>query len=246
MTHPVWPLFDLQVRTPRLELRYIDDEMATELALLAAKGIHPPDFMPFAMPWSEEPSPLLERNTMQFYWRCRAELSPAKWNIPLAVLVEGAVVGTTGLITHDFQVLRTFETGSWLGREHQGAGIGKEMRIATLHLGFLGFGAQRATTGAWEDNGPSLGVTNSLGYVANGHRVQRTTLRDDARRLPDPPAPRRHHGERGRRLPRAARAGAHRRLTPSTSVHSRSVAVHSCTGAAPRARHSVSRRAGTR
>lgn len=171
MTHPVWPLFDLQVRTPRLELRYIDDEMATELALLAAKGIHPPDFMPFAMPWSEEPSPLLERNTMQFYWRCRAELSPAKWNIPLAVLVEGAVVGTTGLITHDFQVLRTFETGSWLGREHQGAGIGKEMRIATLHLGFLGFGAQRATTGAWEDNGPSLGVTNSLGYVANGHRA---------------------------------------------------------------------------
>lgn len=171
MTHPVWPLFDLQVRTPRLELRYIDDEMATELALLAAKGIHPPDFMPFAMPWSEEPSPQLERNTMQFYWRCRAELSPAKWNIPLAVLVEGAVVGTTGLITHDFQVLRTFETGSWLGREHQGAGIGKEMRIATLHLGFLGFGAQRATTGAWEDNGPSLGVTNSLGYVANGHRA---------------------------------------------------------------------------
>jgi len=68
-------------------------------------------------------------------------------------------------------VLRTFETGSWLGREHQGAGIGKEMRIATLHLGFLGFGAQRATTGAWEDNGPSLGVTNSLGYVANGHRA---------------------------------------------------------------------------
>lgn len=171
MTHPVWPLFDLQVRTPRLELRYIDDEMATELALLAAKGIHPPDFMPFAMPWSEEPSPQLERNTMQFYWRCRAELSPAKWTIELAVLVEGAVVGTTGLITHDFRVLRTFETGSWLGREHQGAGIGKEMRIATLHLGFLGFGAQRATTGAWEDNGPSLGVTNSLGYVANGHRA---------------------------------------------------------------------------
>lgn len=60
MTHPVWPLFDLRVRTPRLELRYIDDEMATELALLATKGIHDADFMPFTMPWSLEPSPVLE------------------------------------------------------------------------------------------------------------------------------------------------------------------------------------------
>lgn len=170
MTHPIWPLFDLRVCTPRLELRYIDDELAKELALLAAKGIHPPDFMPFAMPWSDVPSPLQERNTMQFYWRSRSEVSPAKWTIELAVLVEGVVVGTSGLITSDFQLLRTFETGSWLGREHQGKGIGKEMRVATLQLGFVGFGGHRATTGAWEDNGPSLGVTNSLGYLANGQR----------------------------------------------------------------------------
>jgi len=176
MTHPIWPLFDLRVRTPRLEMRYIDDEMAADLALLAAKGIHPPGVMPFAMPWSEVPSPLQERNTMQFYWRSRADVSPAKWSMELAVLVDGVVVGTSGLMTSEFQVLRTFETGSWLGREHQGKGIGKEMRIATLHLGFDGFGGHRATTCAWEDNGPSLGVTNSLGYLANG---QRSAVRKD-------------------------------------------------------------------
>ena len=34
-----------------------------------------------------------------------------------------------------FRTLRTFETGSWLGREFQGRGIGKEMRAATL-IGF--------------------------------------------------------------------------------------------------------------
>jgi hypothetical protein len=38
-------------------------------------------------------------------------------------------------------MLREFESGSWLGREHQGRGLGKEMREATLHLGFEGLGA---------------------------------------------------------------------------------------------------------
>ena len=170
MTHPVWPLFDLRVRTPRLELRYIDDEMAAELALLATQGIHDPEFMPFAMPWSTEPSPTLERNTMQFYWRCRAELSPTSWNINLATIVGGKVVGTTALIATDFPILRQFETGSWLGRAYQGQGIGKEMRVATLHLGFLGLAGDTATTSAWEDNGPSLGVTNKLGYSLAGTR----------------------------------------------------------------------------
>lgn len=170
MTHPVWPLFDLRVRTPRVELRYIDDEMATELAVLATKGIHDADFMPFAMPWSLEASPILERNTMQFYWRCRAEFTPTDWSINLATIVDGEVVGTTGLMAKEFPILRQFETGSWLGAAYQGRGIGKEMRIAALHLGFIGLGGLTATTSAWHDNGPSLGVTASLGYTAAGTR----------------------------------------------------------------------------
>lgn len=170
MTHSVWPLFDLRVRTPRLELRYVDDEMAAELAQLAAQGIHDPDFMPFNEPWSQVPSPTLERNTMQFYWRCRAEFVPASWNLNLATIVEGAVVGTTALFANEFPTLRQFETGSWLGRQFQGKGIGKEMRLASLQLGFVGFGAEFATTGAFDDNGPSLGVTGSLGYSATGRR----------------------------------------------------------------------------
>ncbi|MDP2289815.1 MAG: GNAT family protein [Actinomycetota bacterium] len=170
MTHPTWPLYDLRVRTPRLELRYIDDALAVELALLAAQGIHEPDFMPFSIPWTQEPSPALERNTMQFYWRCRAETTATHWSINLATLVDGVVVGTTGMMAEQFPTLRVFETGSWLGRAHQGKGIGKEMRLATLHLGFLGLDAEVATTGAWHDNGPSLGVTNSLGYTPVGHR----------------------------------------------------------------------------
>lgn len=178
MTHPTWPLFDLRVRTPRVELRYVDDELATELALLAQRGIHDPDTMPFGIPWSDVESPQLERNTMQFYWRCRAETTPDSWSMNLATIVDEKVVGSTALETTNFPTLREFGTGSWLGREFQGRGIGKEMRVATLHLGFLGLGGGHATTAAWADNSPSLGVTRSLGYASNGTR--RALRREDA------------------------------------------------------------------
>lgn len=170
MAHPHWPLFDVEVHTPRLTMRYIDDELGVELADLAARGIHDPGWMPFGVPWSNAEPPALQRQALQFYWRCRAELSPDHWNINFAVIVDDTVVGTTGLIAADFVRMRQFETGSWLGRAFQGQGIGKEMRVATLTLGFLGLGAEWATTGAWQDNGPSLGVTKSLGYTPSGSR----------------------------------------------------------------------------
>ena len=176
MANHHWPLFDLEIRTPTMTLRYIDDELGMALADLAVHGIHDPGFMPFAMPWSRNRSPQLEQQAMQFYWRCRAETSPTSWNINFAAIVDGTVVGTSGIMASEFGKLRQFETGSWLGREFQGRGLGKEMRIATLTLGFVGFEAEFATTGAWHDNEPSLGVTRSLGYTESGRR---RAVRDD-------------------------------------------------------------------
>lgn len=168
MTHPIWPFYDLTVHSPRLELRYVDDQLAVELALLAAKGIHEPGAMPFLAPWSLEPSPQIERNTLRSFWRRRAELTPAAWTLSLAAVVDGSAVGLTMISAAEFPTLRQFRTGSWLGREHQGQGFGKEMRLASLHLGFLGLDAEIATTAAFDDNGPSLGVTRSLGYEEDG------------------------------------------------------------------------------
>lgn len=172
MAHPYWPLFDLEVRTPRLTLRYIDDELGVELAALAARGIHDPGFMPFGVPWTDEPSPAMERQAIQFYWRTRASCGPESWNVQFAVLVDDEVVGSTGLEAQQFPALRTFETGSWLGRAYQGQGLGTEMRVATLHVGFVALDALVATTGAFADNAPSLGVTSKLAYEPNGTGVQ--------------------------------------------------------------------------
>ena len=53
MGSPYWPLFDLRITTPRVELRPPTDEDLFALASLAAAGVHDPDFMPFAIPWTE-------------------------------------------------------------------------------------------------------------------------------------------------------------------------------------------------
>lgn len=179
MGHPYWPLFDLEVRTPRLTLVGVDDGIATELAALAAGGVHDPSFAPFYVPWTDLDPPELERGVLQFHWRSRADTCPAAWRVPFAAVLDGEVVGSTDLAADDFPVLRQFETGSWLGRRFQGQGLGKEMRIATLSVGFLALDAELATTGAWHDNAPSLGVTRSLGYERNGERRARRRDRAD-------------------------------------------------------------------
>lgn len=171
MAASFWPLFDLTIRTPRLTMRPPNDADVFALALLASRGIHDPKDMPFRHPWTDVPSPQFERNTLQFHWRVRASWSVEEWHLPFAVWVDGEIVGQQDIVGRDFLHTRTFETGSWLGQAHQGQGIGKEMRLAILHLGFLGLGAERAETGAYEYNAASLGVTQALGYVDNGDAV---------------------------------------------------------------------------
>ena len=172
MAHPYWPLFDVRIRTPRLALVYPDDDLLVQLAALAAGGIHDPAYMPFSHPWTDRPPGELERATLQFHWRNRASWTPSSWECDFVVMLDGEPVGTQGLRANDFSTLRCFETGSWLGRSHQGRGIGKEMRQAILHFGFAGLDAEIATTGAFDDNAASLGVTRSLGYTSNGETYE--------------------------------------------------------------------------
>ena len=171
MERSIWPLFDLEIITPELTLRYPDDELLAALVGVAAAGVHDPSYMPFSVPWTRHASPQLEQEALRFHWQNRADLRPTAFRIPLAVIVDGEVVGASDLTATDFPTLRRFETGSWLGREHQGRGLGKLIRRATLALGFDGFDAKLATTSAWHDNGPSLGVTRSLGYTPQGRRL---------------------------------------------------------------------------
>jgi RimJ/RimL family protein N-acetyltransferase len=168
MANHHWPLFDLRITTPRLELRYPTDHDLFALAGILAEGIHDPEAMPFTDPWTRAESPDLERNALRFWWSRRAALVPDDWALPFAVFESGDVVGVQDIYAKHFATTRTVTTGSWLVQRAHGHGLGKEMRAAVLHLAFAELGAVEAYTDAFADNPASLGVTRALGYEQNG------------------------------------------------------------------------------
>jgi RimJ/RimL family protein N-acetyltransferase len=162
-----WPLRNLVLRTPRLELRPDDDPGLRELVDEARRGVHEPDYMPFTYPWTDDP----EHTWLQYHWSMRAALSPAEWRLNFLVRVAGRVIGTQGMAATDFAVTRTAMTGSWLGRRHQGRGYGTEMRAAVAVFGFDWLGATRMMSEAFDDNHASLAVSRKLGYVPDGTQI---------------------------------------------------------------------------
>jgi RimJ/RimL family protein N-acetyltransferase len=168
VTHPVWPLFDLRLRTERLELRLPTDDEIAALSAVARAGIHAPDEMPFSFPWTDKPSPRFEREFAQFHWGIRANWRPDSWDLELMVTIDGRPIGIQGILASHFAQMRLVHTGSWLGREFQGQGYGKEMRGAVLALAFEGLGAEVAETEAFFDNAASAAVSRAVGYRENG------------------------------------------------------------------------------
>lgn len=168
MTHPVWPLYDLQLRTSRLELRLPDEGEIAELCAVARAGIHPPGEMPFGVAWSTKPSPRFEREFIQWHWQQRADWTAEAWSLELVVFLDRRPIGSQSLLARQFATFHAVHTGSWLGLGQQGRGFGKEMRGAVLTLAFEGLGAEVATTEAFLDNPASAGVSRSLGYLPNG------------------------------------------------------------------------------
>ena len=172
----LWPLFGLVLRTPRLELRLPSLERLAELAELAAEGVHDPEVMPFQQPWTDRPPLERARGLLQWHWSQWGRLTSQRWSLEFGVLADDVVLGVQGLGASDFTVTREVGTGSWLGRRHQGRGVGTEMRAAVLHLAFAGLGAQTAVSGAFTDNPSSLGISRKLGYAEDG--VARVSVRD--------------------------------------------------------------------
>ena len=168
MAHPLWPLYDLRLRTDRLELRLPNEAEIGDLCGIARAGIHPPGEMPFGVAWSTKPSPRFEREYIQWHWKQRADWTPEAWGLELAVFLDGRPIGVQSLLARQFATFRSVHTGSWLGREFQRRGLGKEMRGAVLALAFDGLGAEAATTEAFLDNPASAGVSRALGYEPNG------------------------------------------------------------------------------
>ena len=172
----VWPPYRLRLRAGDLELTVIGDDDVPGLVELALSGIHAPDAMPFATPWTLAAPEKLPAEMVRYFSSVRATFGPDSFDLQFAVRVGGGLVGTQGLHGRDYPVTRTLETGSWLGLRHQGRGIGTRMRKAVCAYAFDQLGAAEVTSAAFVDNPASLAVSRKVGYRPNG--VVRLKRRD--------------------------------------------------------------------
>ena len=169
MSHPEqWPLRHLCLRSLRLELRPDDDEGLRELVEEVYRGVHPPEVMPFLVPWTDADPAHLGRRVLQYYWSQRAEFAAERWTIHFLVRHEGRVIGVQSLGGVDFGIVRQVHTGSWVGLRHQRRGFGTEMRAAVLAFAFDHLGAVAARSAAFVDNPASQRVSARLGYRPDG------------------------------------------------------------------------------
>jgi RimJ/RimL family protein N-acetyltransferase len=159
------PLWNIRLRTPRLELRLPNDDELEELYRVAETGIHPPELMPFHVPWTDN----LNRDDFFAFHRMQwREWSPEKWTCDFVTFVDGRVIGSQGIGAERFAGDQTVSTGSWLGMKFQGHGYGTEQRAAVLEFAFRGLGARAATSGAHSDNIASRRIAARLGYRTTG------------------------------------------------------------------------------
>lgn len=164
-----WPLFDLVLRTPNLDLRLPRDEELDELARASAGRVLPSGQREFMdSDWTQLPSPEFERSFMQFHWRARADWSLESWSLQLVGFDGATPVAGYGLMADDFAERRSVKTGSWVRAEWRRRGLATEGRAALLELAFEGLGAREAHSDAHPENLGSLGVSRTLGYEEIG------------------------------------------------------------------------------
>jgi RimJ/RimL family protein N-acetyltransferase len=172
----LWPIRRIVVRSPTLVLRVPDEADLEAAARVAARGIYDPQnrYIPRSpvAGWTDRPSPEAERAFLQYAWAALADWRPERWNLLMVAVVGNQVIGVQEVGAKDAAISRTVSTGSWIGREHQRQGWGKEMRRAILCLGFKGFRADYAESAAWEENAASLGVSRAMGYQENGMTIR--------------------------------------------------------------------------
>ena len=170
----VWPPFGLRIESPRLILRQIRETDFPAYIAAATSGISNAGRSPFVSPWDENPPEQMAKNSLSWVWSRRSSIGPDQWYLMLGVFLkeedgaEGALIGVQDVGAEKWRVLRTVNSGSWMRRDQQGRGLGKEMRAAMLIWAFDHFGAEYAESAAFDWNEPSNRVSQSLGYSKFG------------------------------------------------------------------------------
>jgi RimJ/RimL family protein N-acetyltransferase len=165
-----YPLLELRISTPTIELRGATDELLDELAEVVRAGKTHADPPPYDDPMSfyETDPDVRVAKWLRAVWRRRGIVEPDAWRLNFVVMVDGRPVGEQTISGVEFSTLGTVTTFSWLSVDQRGHGFGREMRAAILQLAFDGLGAKEAGSDAFVDNDGSNAISRGLGYQPNG------------------------------------------------------------------------------
>lgn len=172
----VWPPFGLRIRSPRLSLRVLRETDFPEYVAAATSGVTHSKENPFAYAWNEKSPTELVRGSLPYIYSTRARITPTHWHLPLAVFTtnddgeESQLIGMQDVEAHNWDVMSTVSSGSWLRADHHGQGFGTEMRAAVLLWAFDHFDAEYAESAAYSWNLASHRVSEKLGYFTSGTR----------------------------------------------------------------------------
>ncbi|MBB1509097.1 GNAT family N-acetyltransferase [Tessaracoccus sp. MC1756] len=100
----------------------------------------------------------------QFYFSTWSAARPERFELLMVARQGDTMLGAQDLRAADFAVRRTGFTGSWLGREFHGSGIGTRMRQMICAFAFDELGAIEMRTEAYADNPASNRVSQKTGY----------------------------------------------------------------------------------
>ncbi len=172
MGDPHWPLFDLRIRTPRLELRLPRDDDLYALIDAFQSGVHDPATMPFLVPWTDTPSPRREREALQWWWSQRAGWKPEAWNLTLCCVVDGrSSACRTSTPTTSPPAGWSPPARGWRSPTRGKASARRcALRCCTWPSSVWERRAPRP--GPSTTTQPSLAVTRALGYQPNGDMVK--------------------------------------------------------------------------
>ena len=165
----LFPPMALRMTCGDLTVSVLTPDDVPELLDLAVRGVVPESatVYPFLTDWAKLPASDLRANSTAWYFSAFASWtkpSPERWSLLMVVREAGRVVGCQDLMGKSFAVTRLAETGSWLGLEHQGRGIGTRMRQMVCAFAFDHLGATELRTDAFKGNAASRRVSEKVGY----------------------------------------------------------------------------------
>ncbi|CDO59441.1 50S ribosomal protein acetyltransferase [Candidatus Phaeomarinobacter ectocarpi] len=151
-----------QMKTKRLELRWITMEDAPRLTELA-------DNWNVARMLARLPYPYPE-NGAEDWIATHSDTRARGKGSPYAIVLEGALIGVVGIELMDnvHAPGLNVELGYWLGEPYWGHGYATEAAQAAVTIGFADLGVGHLTSGHFEENAASGSVLTKCGFEYSG------------------------------------------------------------------------------